>query len=554
MASSNIINPDDMEDKLDEEARAAGFEFTPENPQQRLFVLLEEPASGTLASIIGYIIMILIFTSSTCLIVETYPSMGPCAKPEQATALGYDSPEDFCADYDTTVAEAEEAVEIFHFLEMLVILVFTAEYLLRLSLCTYRPKRNRTFANYFFKPLNIVDLISVVPWWFERIAGGSSGLAVVRMLRFARVFRLLKAGSFLKELQLFVWGYYRAREGLLLLLFLLFMYLCCFGAILYMLEYAPQSEACFEEAGFPECWGHSDALGKDAVAWDTIIEFGAGCDHCDGNLWNCTAPGNATVPAEVRMVRRLGDCIRENETAGEIFDCVPDIRLAPHYTDSDCRACSAVQWPGKEPLRCAVRGFTSIPVTTYFVMATMTTVGYGEHYPGSAYGQIACGVCMVVSISHPPASSLWLARRAKLRKLRRSPGDCFLRLEQMGIFVLALPMVIIGQAFEETIREEKKMSTVRERRLKMILLKRETEKDDSEREQGDAAKRQELEAMVRAPANHTVPSAARSTTGIRPAACPSAASQRAGSIPVRYREVKALTLLPFVFDFAAVGK
>ena len=43
---------------------------------------------------------------------------------------------------------------------------------------------------------------------------------------------------------------------------------------------------------------------------------------------------------------------------------------------------------------------------------------------------------------------------------------------QAGIMVLALPMVIIGQAFEETIREEKKMALERERRLKIILLSR----------------------------------------------------------------------------------
>lgn len=39
--------------------------------------------------------------------------------------------------------------------------------------------------------------------------------------------------------------------------------------------------------------------------------------------------------------------------------------------------------------------------------------------------------------------------------------------------VLALPMVIIGQAFEETIREENMMELERERRLKIMVLDRE---------------------------------------------------------------------------------
>ena len=47
-----------------------------------------------------------------------------------------------------------------------------------------------------------------------------------------------------------------------------------------------------------------------------------------------------------------------------------------------------------------------------------------------------------------------------------------MRLEQVGILVLALPMVIISQAIEETVKEENTMSMDRERRLKLILLER----------------------------------------------------------------------------------
>jgi len=39
----------------------------------------------------------------------------------------------------------------------------------------------------------------------------------------------------------------------------------------------------------------------------------------------------------------------------------------------DCDVCGR---RGKEPMRCAIRGFTSIPTTTYLIMATMTTVSF----------------------------------------------------------------------------------------------------------------------------------------------------------------------------------
>lgn len=70
---------------------------------------------------------------------------------------------------------------------------------------------------------------------------------------------------------------------------------------------------------------------------------------------------------------------------------------------TNCPTCSCPSW----------RGFTSIPTTMYFVMATMTTVGYGDMYPITVPGQFVCGLCMLCSI-----------------------------------FALGLPIVVIGVAFE----------------------------------------------------------------------------------------------------------
>jgi hypothetical protein len=56
-------------------------------------------------------------------------------------------------------------------------------------------------------------------------------MAILRMLRLGRLFRMLKAAKFLEELQFFVWAFYRARSGLSLLLFLVSMYVICFGAV-----------------------------------------------------------------------------------------------------------------------------------------------------------------------------------------------------------------------------------------------------------------------------------------------------------------------------------
>jgi hypothetical protein len=125
-----------------------------------------------------------------------------------------------------------------------------------------------------------------------------------------RVFRILKFGGHVRNLQLFAIGMKRAQEGLMLLLFLLILYLCVFAAVLYQLEYDDQREA-----------------------------------------------GNS--------------------------------------------------------------GFTSIPTTWYYIMATMTTVGYGDHYPITPWGQLVGGACMIC-----------------------------------GIFVLGLPIVVVGNTFDEVFKED----------------------------------------------------------------------------------------------------
>lgn len=76
-------------------------------------------------------------------------------------------------------------------------------------------------------------------------------------------------------------------------------------------------------------------------------------------------------------------------------------------------------------------GFESIPTTWYFIMATMTTVGYGDHYPVTPGGKFVAAICMLC-----------------------------------GIFVLGLPIVIIGNSFEEVYEEEDQLKAERRRKLK----------------------------------------------------------------------------------------
>ena len=76
-------------------------------------------------------------------------------------------------------------------------------------------------------------------------------------------------------------------------------------------------------------------------------------------------------------------------------------------------------------------GFESIPTTWYFIMATMTTVGYGDHYPVTPGGKFVSALCMLC-----------------------------------GIFVLGLPIVIIGNSFEAVFQQEEELKAERRRKLR----------------------------------------------------------------------------------------
>ena len=77
------------------------------------------------------------------------------------------------------------------------IVAFSLEYVLRLFCCTRRPvmaDETAGICNYFWKPMNMIDIVAIAPFWIELFLGGQISLGVLRMLRMTRIFRVLKVG------------------------------------------------------------------------------------------------------------------------------------------------------------------------------------------------------------------------------------------------------------------------------------------------------------------------------------------------------------------------
>lgn len=457
-AKKKELTEEEKADKLEKEERELG-EFQADGMRQALFILLDEPESGPAAKLMSMVLMAIIFCSCVTFIIETHPSIackgfedplhphlcltafsddngafdpkcvrtdeiGTCVDgcnvtvvnnacsciiaPECATGDCGDgsSMTQLCtADEEGTASQnAEWAYNTrwkMHIFETMCIISFTVEWLARTFTCTARPRTDQRFLPYFLKPLNLIDIVAIAPWYLEKFSSAGGSLSILRILRMTRIFRVVKAGGSLGELQLFIEGYKRAREGLLLLAFLLFLYLCVFAAILYICEYDAKTVDCFSSCMV-------DDLGNDLE-----LDGRVGSEICFFDI-----PGDGP--------HLNGTVVVASDTYDEV-DWPYGLGTYPGPIGRACDECG-----------CSTRGFTSIPTTWYFIMATMTTVGYGDHYPLTVGGRITCGFCMLA-----------------------------------GIMVLALPIIVIGNAFEEVFAEEKRHKAEKSRRLALKKLERE---------------------------------------------------------------------------------
>lgn len=117
----------------------------------------------------------------------------------------------------------------FYLAEWLFTLLFTIEYLLRLS-CIGRPLK---YATSFF---GVVDLLSILPTYLSLFLPGGKYLLVIRILRLLRVFRVLKLVQYVGEAN-YLWRALKAsRRKVVVFLLSVFLLMVIFGSVMYIVE------------------------------------------------------------------------------------------------------------------------------------------------------------------------------------------------------------------------------------------------------------------------------------------------------------------------------
>ncbi len=131
--------------------------------------------------------------------------------------------------FDSVASVHAQYGRILYGIEWFVTVLFTIEYVLRLS-CVGRPLR---YATSFY---GTVDLLAILPTYVSILLPGSQYLIVIRILRVLRIFRVLKLLQYLREASLLLQAMRASSRKILVFLFTVLTLVVIFGALMYLIE------------------------------------------------------------------------------------------------------------------------------------------------------------------------------------------------------------------------------------------------------------------------------------------------------------------------------
>lgn len=163
-----------------------------------MHLVFDDLHHNKLSKIVGIFIMICIFLSTVLFVVETLDSLQPY-------------------------------IEYFETFEMVLVIIFTIEYVLRL-LCA----RNPIF--FIFSLFNLIDLAAILPFYVQLTTESTTDLRVLRIIRLARVFRLFKLSKYSAYMQLLQTALEKSSDALGLLIFFVMIAVVIFSTMAYYAE------------------------------------------------------------------------------------------------------------------------------------------------------------------------------------------------------------------------------------------------------------------------------------------------------------------------------
>lgn len=142
------------------------------------------------------------------------------------------------------IFESHESVrksfgDFFYFFELVSIVIFSLEYLYRISY-SFANNRLKGVLNYIFSFFGLIDLISILPFYLNQFINLDGRF--LRILRLFRLTRIFKFGRDSNSLKLFTKALVSVREQLLFTLFLSALTILFSASAIYYLENEAQPD------------------------------------------------------------------------------------------------------------------------------------------------------------------------------------------------------------------------------------------------------------------------------------------------------------------------
>lgn len=124
----------------------------------------------------------------------------------------------------------EQYYWFFHYFDMVSVIIFTIEYILRVWSSNHEEKYRHSIKGrllYMVSPGALIDLVAILPFYLSRII--TLDLRILRMLRLLRVIRLFRLTAYMQSAHMIV-NVFKKRFNELLLSFVLVVFLIVFAS------------------------------------------------------------------------------------------------------------------------------------------------------------------------------------------------------------------------------------------------------------------------------------------------------------------------------------
>ena len=197
--------------------------------QRRIWQLFDHPDSSMYARVLAFWSLAVIIVSIVTFCLESLPQFS-CTL-EEASNSNSTSDDDICS------GKKEQP---WFSIEIVCIVWFTLEYLVRLFSCPQKIKFLKSF-------LNIIDLIAILPYYITLPLDSTSGgsFAVLRVIRLVRVFRIFKLSRHSKGLQILGQTLRASMRELGMLIFFMLIVVVLFSSAIYYAEGQSYDETDF---------------------------------------------------------------------------------------------------------------------------------------------------------------------------------------------------------------------------------------------------------------------------------------------------------------------